>query len=116
LAFAWKNWGKLQKMNQLGWSMLDRDTDLAPQERKSEVSAVDSACLVKGIIESKVLLEKRFFNLRLVGLYCAVLRYIRKIFLWYYNYRIISSARHTSYCHFSTCVQLSHNNRRGLLS
>jgi len=36
-------------MNQLEWSMLDQDTDLAPQERKSEALAVDPACSVKGI-------------------------------------------------------------------
>jgi hypothetical protein len=75
--------GEKCKINQLGWSMLDRDTDLAPQERKSEALAVDPACSAKGIKESKVLLEKWVSNLRPVCLYCVVLRYIRKIFLYY---------------------------------
>ena len=38
--------------------MLDRDTNPVPQERKSEALAADPACSVKGIKESKVLLEK----------------------------------------------------------
>ena len=75
--------GENCRINQLGWPMLDRDTDLAPQERKSEALAVDPACSVKVIEESKVLLEKWFSNPRPVGLYCAVLRYILKIFLYY---------------------------------
>jgi hypothetical protein len=71
------------EINQLGWSMLDRDADPAPEERKSEALAVEAVCSVKGIKESKVLLEKLVSNPRSVGLYRAVLRYIGKIFLYY---------------------------------
>jgi len=46
--------GKTAKINQLGWSMLDRDTDPVPQECTAEALAVDPACSVKGTKESKV--------------------------------------------------------------
>jgi hypothetical protein len=63
--------------------MLDRDTNPASQERKSEALAVEPACSLKGIKETKALLEKLVPNPRPVGLYCAVLRYIRTISLYH---------------------------------
>jgi hypothetical protein len=69
--------------------MLGRDTDPAFQECKSEALSVELACSVKGIKESKILLGKWVFNQQSVGLYCAVLRYIRKI----YNMKITEQFR-----------------------
>jgi hypothetical protein len=73
-------------MNQLEWAMLDRDTDLAPQERKSEALAVDPACSVKGIKESKVLLEKNGSPTR--GPSVCVVRFSTTFVKYFYTIKI----------------------------